>query len=224
MVSRRTSSRRPRRIALSTSKRAKVVSNLKRGGTSKGKRFVPLSSKKTQRTIRTSRGFSRPKAIQRVGDKRKGIQKQTFRSVTGGKGTSGFISGSGRSRSFGGVSKVHRLTKDTRTSATRPIGRFTGMLNVAGKSVRERRTFKNIGQKGFQKSTQPLRSVTRKVAAQKTKKPLARGNSIESFEGFSGGSAINNVFGLIEETSIRNAERKEQLGDGIGSMFFDNFF
>jgi len=190
---------RPRRRTLSPEARANVKSNLSRGGTKTGKRFVPLSSTKTQRTLKSGRGFSKPSSSGRR-------TSQTFKAISGGKGTTGFFSGSGQSRSFGGAPKVHKLTKDTRKSSTRVVGRFTGILDTGSKSIRKGRTFVNIGQKGFAQSNQPLKSVSRASAEQsQTQRPIVQQM------GFNPGSAISNVFDIIQDTSNKSAARKQEL-------------
>lgn len=112
-------------------------------------------------------------------------------------------------------SKIRRVSAKTRVRVAKTRVRVARKLK---RPVRTSRPFKQVVRKAVdsrpQFDDQFFRNV--RVAGQKTKQSLTQKQQVRQtpktqVTQFGGGSAINNVFGLIQQTSQRNAERKAIL-------------
>lgn len=185
----------PRKRTSSTSK-PKVVSRRQRetrrvlaaskrgGGITLRSSFGKVRSGRVQRkTLVKTKGFGRGfvSTVGRTSGKVVGGRKIT-RKVTSIRATQGFSTKQKSSSDRRFVSPIKRTTR---------VGGLTGknVKKPRRSSINKRRV--NIGSGPIPPRTQP---------------PLAK---VEF--GFGGGSAINNVFGLIQQTSQKNADRKAQL-------------
>ena len=135
------------------------------------------------------------------------------------------FSSRGRIRTGGTVSSSQKQT--VRRSQTRKSGpQITSAkrTRIVSSSIRRPKISARIIAKKRSIRRQPPGKIIARSRLQKVSSVPQAQAQVTQFG--SGSTAIKNVFGLLEQTSSRNAEKREQFKkEGrTGSIFFDSFF